>query len=442
MIGKAKAISHGINDLKYIMGESKNKKHPEKINFICCRHLPQGLDAMGVWESMQTSLEGHDKLKNSLIRIELSPARENTAHFTFRDWEELWKDFMEEFDRQTIRDKNGKVRSKRTNLAGSKGVVFLHEESKGEVPHLHGAFCRVDEDGNINNDHDIHLRAQRAAEAVARRRGWKTAMDVRTGNAEHISSVCVAVLKAMPEWSWADYVRRVESADGGRLQVKARKTCWGPVKGYSIIQDGISYKASELGRGRNLTYPKLADTWRKLHPLAAQQPGERPATQRSAVNSRGAIPSPLESNDQKQPQAWKPMKQPATTNALSSQEVQARPGIDYTAMSPGYIPIDIDVDGVEHRLYLPQHVLDYFDDEFDDAEIVNWEPLTNLASAYFAALLAPDVPSSAGGGSSASDSGWGRRKDEDDIEFARRCAEQAMMDIGVQVKKKSRGIHR
>ena len=88
MIGKAKAISHGINDLRYIMGESKNKKHPEKINFICCRHLPQGLDAMGVWESMQVSLEGHDKLKNSLVRIELSPARENTARFTFRDWEE------------------------------------------------------------------------------------------------------------------------------------------------------------------------------------------------------------------------------------------------------------------------------------------------------------------------------------------------------------------
>ncbi|MBQ3754140.1 MAG: relaxase [Prevotella sp.] len=442
MIGKAKAISYGINDLRYIMGESRNKKHPEKINFICCRHLPQGLDAMGVWESMQASLEGHVKLKNSLIRIELSPARENTAHFTFRDWEGLWRDFMEEFDRQTIRDKNGKVRSKRTNLAGSKGVIFLHEESKGEVPHLHGAFCRVDEDGNINNDHDIHLRAQHAAEAVARRRGWKTAMDVRTGNAEHISSVCEAVLKAMPEWSWADYVRRVESADGGRLQVKARKTRWGPVKGYSIIQDGISYKASELGSGRNLTYPKLAETWRKLHSTAAQRPGERPATQQSAVNSKETIPSPLEPNDKKQPQAWKPMQQPATTNALSSQEAQTRPGIDYTAMSPGCSLIDIDVDGTEHRLYLPQHVLDFFDGEFDDAEILNWEPLANLACAYFAALLAPDAPSSGGGGSSASDSGWGRKKDEDDMEFARRCAEQAMMEIGVQVKKKSRGIHR
>lgn len=31
MIAKAKAISHGINDIRYITGESHNKKHPEKI---------------------------------------------------------------------------------------------------------------------------------------------------------------------------------------------------------------------------------------------------------------------------------------------------------------------------------------------------------------------------------------------------------------------------
>lgn len=39
MIAKAKAISYGINDLRYITGESKHKKHPEKyIGYwtICC----------------------------------------------------------------------------------------------------------------------------------------------------------------------------------------------------------------------------------------------------------------------------------------------------------------------------------------------------------------------------------------------------------------------
>ena len=31
MIAKAKAISHGINAIRYITGESLKKKHPEKI---------------------------------------------------------------------------------------------------------------------------------------------------------------------------------------------------------------------------------------------------------------------------------------------------------------------------------------------------------------------------------------------------------------------------
>ena len=62
-----------------------------------------------------------------------------------------------------ITGKDGKVRSCPTNLAGSKYSVWLHTESKGEVPHLHAAICRLDEDGNINNDHNIYLRAQRGS---------------------------------------------------------------------------------------------------------------------------------------------------------------------------------------------------------------------------------------------------------------------------------------
>ena len=38
MIAKAKSISHGINDISYITGESRNKKHPELMSrTICCR---------------------------------------------------------------------------------------------------------------------------------------------------------------------------------------------------------------------------------------------------------------------------------------------------------------------------------------------------------------------------------------------------------------------
>ena len=75
----------------------------------------------------------------------------------------------------------------RTNLAGSKYSVWLHTESKGEVPHLHAAVCRLDENGNINNDHNIHLRAQRAAERVAKKRGWTTAAQIRNRNIPQVN---------------------------------------------------------------------------------------------------------------------------------------------------------------------------------------------------------------------------------------------------------------
>ena len=55
MIGKAKAISYGINAIRYIKGESQRKKHPELIIHVCDRHLPSGMDAMGIWLDMKMS---------------------------------------------------------------------------------------------------------------------------------------------------------------------------------------------------------------------------------------------------------------------------------------------------------------------------------------------------------------------------------------------------
>ena len=40
MIAKAKAISHGINAIRYITGESLNKKHPEKIHRVLDKLMP------------------------------------------------------------------------------------------------------------------------------------------------------------------------------------------------------------------------------------------------------------------------------------------------------------------------------------------------------------------------------------------------------------------
>ena len=92
-----------------------------------------------------------------------------------------------------------------------------------------------------------------------------------------------------------------------------------------------------------------------------------------------------------------------------------------------------------YPLDIKRYLLKLFDDEFDYREVENWSPLTNLACAYFAALLPPDAPISAGGGGPTNNSGW-RDKDEDDIDFARRCAQMAKQKIGL--KKKTHSFHR
>lgn len=60
---------------------------------------------------MRLTLEKSKRVKNSVIRIEVSPAPEHTKDFTIDDWQRLWDDFTDEFDNIELLDKNGKTYS-------------------------------------------------------------------------------------------------------------------------------------------------------------------------------------------------------------------------------------------------------------------------------------------------------------------------------------------
>ena len=404
MIAKAKAISHGINDIRYITGESQNKKQPEKIYRVLDNLLPSQPDAMGIWNSMQLTLSQFKPMKNTVIRIELSPSAEHTRFFDIEDWKKLWQDFAEEFDKQVITDKNGKVRSCPTHLANSKYTVWLHTESKGGVPHLHAAVCRMDEDGHINNDHNIHLRAQRAAERVARKRGWTTAAQIRDRNIPQVNRDCMDVLKAMTSWSWDEY-KNALARKGYTIHEREDKK--GILRGYALVHGNAKYKASELGVGRNLMVSKLPHTWEKLH----HQP--------TAVNRNNQVQT----------------SQPTQTGKLPSP-------IDYTQYHsdrPDMIPYTLSYNGKEHWFYVPEKVLDHFNEEFDYRFITNCQELTDMAVAIFVGLIdTPNVSTEGGGGGSQSDLPW-RDKDEDDLHWARRCAYAASRTLG---KKPKTGLKR
>ena len=391
MIGKAKPISHGINDIRYITGESRNKENPEKINLICNYFMSNQLDTLGMWHAMQLNLARFKPVKNSVIRIELSASKEHTIDFSNADWKQLWEDFIEEFDKQELLDKKGKMVSRKTNLANSIGTVWLHRDSEGGVPHLHGAFCRIDNDGNINNDHNIHLRAQHAAERVAKKRAWTTANDIHSANSKTVSEDCMSALKSMDTWSWDDYVKLLRCKG---YEVFERRDSKNILRGYSLQLGRAKFKASELGIGRNLTASKIENTWKKLHEEEQRR---------------------IDTQESKTTKARQPYLSPS--------------GVDYMQPHEGYVycPTPLTRDG--GPCYIPQSVSDFFDDEFDYRYIENCDELKDIAVAFFVGLLQPyDVTSGGGGGQS--DSPW-RDKDDDSMEWARKCARLAAIHSAV-----------
>jgi len=255
-----------------------------------------------------------------------------------------------------------------------------------------------------NNDHHISRRAQMAAERVAMKRAWTTAAEIHDRRVEDISADCISILKSMPEWNWDDYVRMLQTKG-----YKVNPSFDGKsVRGYSIGIGNSTYKASELGKGRNLMASRIEQSWQKLHPNVENtlQPDESRDKTKVAANVR--------------------------TNRNQNTINDAATFIsDYTKWHEGTESYDLTHDNRQYRFYIPKDVLDVFNDEFDYRNTFNWKELTDVAVAVFVGLTALDTVSTGGGGGGASnDKDWRDRKDEDEIERARRCAHIATSKIG------------
>ncbi len=431
MIAKATAISHGINALRYITGESAHKKHPEKIHHIASYFFDGAFTARSMLEAIKFKCADYPRLKNNIIRIEISPAEEYTRNFINEDWEKLWKEFATSFDNQEILDEQtGKVISPKTHIARSKATVWLHRDSASGIPHLHAAVCRVDEFGNLNNDHQIHLRAQRAAERIARRRGWTTANNRHFDHVRQATEDCKYVLETMQHWSWDNYVMLLELKG---YDVRERRDSKGILHGYTLRKGNVIIKASEL-RGRAFMASRLEDTWHKLNMQRRTDTTTQRTTRTSTVTNTDDSRTTTHQPQPTPQQSNRPISSVSHSSAPTPKQNYAML-IDYTRYRPDTIPYTLEHDGKERRYYIPEKVMELFNDEFDNRETANCQELTNLAVALFIGIAGgPTTALSGGGGGSSTDNNWGRDKDEDDLHWARRCAKAAAQKIGKQAK--------
>ena len=408
MIAKATAIQHGQAMTNYA---TKNNR----ADIVKTNHLSEGLPPMGMWDEMvlHQSLFKQKYAKKPIeltsIRFELSPSEEEARNWTMEDWQKCLDEFIHKIDNISkvnhIGKRKGKATTsvKPTNIANSQYFAALHRDSKSGIPHLHLVVNRIDMNGNLNDVKFIGERAVMVAKAVNLRHGWKDAMDIREERIAKITNVCMDVLRSMPVFDWNVYANRLRDK-GYDIELVRDKTGQAKVHGYRFTFGRSTIKASELGVGRNLTVSKIENTFRRLSPQPTPVAvGKRPAS---------SVPS-------------------ATT--MDSQDAAVSSGLSRTVddgklVLPARLRNIIEVDGERLNIVMPRTAYDTMNSciEVPENGSASHNDILNVAMLLFMNYLdaATSMSESCGGGGSPG-GGWGRGKDEDDRDWARRCAMQA-----------------
>lgn len=397
MIAKASTISHGANAIRY----SVNK---EKADIVKSNLLPDNISPEAMYGRMmliqKKFAKGINKgrpLGRNIIRIEISPSEEESRNWTMDDWICLANEFIQTFDSIDLSQKTKRASSKQTNLKGSQYIVALHRDSQSGILHLHVDANRVDMEGKINDSHKIGERAVMAANIINQRRKWEQPEEISIRRQQEISDCCMKILRSMDKFSWQQY--KTELVKQG-YKVHLQEKDGGGVYGYSIQWGNSTYKSSVLGIGRNLTPSKIETTWTKLHQQERKSQSTKSVSRQTETAGIISIsPSTIKHYD-------------IATDEFHSYHV------DIPEVADNIIRQDCSLEGAH--------------------PLARIEDIQNTALLLFAGYLdaAISVAASSGGGGSET-SGWGRKKDEDELEWARRSAR-----IANSMCKRRRGVHR
>ena len=402
MIAKASTISHGANAIRY----SVNK---EKADIVKANLLPDDISPEAMYGRMMLvqrkfaeNINKGRPLGRNVIRIEISPSEEESRDWTMNDWAHLADEFIRVFDSIDLSGKTKRASSKQTNLKGSQYIVALHRDSKSGILHLHIDANRVDMNGKINDSHKIGERAVMAANIINERRGWVQSEEIGIRHRSEISDNCMEILRIMDKFSWLQYEAELVKR-GYKVHLQEKEG--GGVYGYSIKRGNSIYKSSVLGVGRNLTPSKIEATWTKLHSLERKSEPTKPVPQQTrTANMTSTIqPTPLQSVMR-----------------------------HYNIATDEYHKFHVEIPEAADTIIRQNCSLE------EAHPLAKIEEIQHTALLLFVGYLdaATSMAVSSGGGGSDTN-GWGRDKDEDELEWARRCARMAN-----SMCKRKKGLHR
>ena len=402
MIMLAKVVPYGGNAVRYALEK-------EKAKLVKVNHMPEGIDPTAIWYMMKHHCQLHQqdrtvgrKLERLMVQFVISPSKEEAANFTMNDWANLQDESLETMDSLRLIPK-GMMKEVKTNFRNSMNVGGLHSDSKSGTLHLHMDCCRVDLDGNTNDVHDIHKRAMMAAEIINMRHGWKQPKEIRDMRKEEIKDFCEYTLRNMQEFD-IDYYFKLLRMKGYEVTPRFDKDK--KLVGYTIGKNASVFKASEVGR--RYMASQLEASWKKLHPAPTQ------------VKVKPASPTVIPSTRPTRPVTPKP----TFTQTKVQPSVQPKP-------TPAKTVFNIDTGSEVKKVWIPDSVKDIFFNEAqvpEGNEIATVENVAHTAMLLFAGYIDAATSMSescGGGGGSAPKSGWGKKDDEDECTYARRCLQMA-----------------
>ena len=396
MIAKAKSIPHGAAMTNYAT------KH-NRADIVLTRNFDEGLTPLAMWGAMETIHQKYapkfrrKPVTNPTLRMEVSPSLDETKGWTLNDWYEYALRFLEEFQKD-VQAKEGKKKGKgKFNLDRAQLFACLHFDAKSGIPHLHILVNRIDLDGNLMNDSFIGDSAVKAAHAINVERGWELPEDIHEAHEKEITEACYDILRGMQRYDWSSYKHGLESRG---YKIHEQRDKQGVLHGYTILRCNSRFKSSTLGKGRNLTAPRLEETWKELHPVA--QSVVKPNTIVGTSQTTERKPLTERNSENQSITRTKPEAPPLFRKILSVVDKHysiLMPMEAYTAMK----------DAIE----VPD-------------ESMPLENVLNVAMLLFMNYVnaATSMSESCGGGGSIP-SNWGKDKDDDERDWARRCAQLA-----------------
>ena len=417
MIMLARVVPYGGNAVRYALEK-------EKAKLVKVNHMPEGIDPTAIWYMMKHHCQLHQqdrtvgrKLERFMVSFVISPSKEEAANFTIKDWADLQDEALGTLDSVGLIPK-GMEKEVKTNFCNSMNVGGLHSDSKSGTLHLHMDCCRVDLDGNTNDVHDLHIRAMMAAEIINMRHGWKQPKEIRDMRKKAIAEFCEYTLQKMQEFDIDFYFKMLRMKG---YEVKPRYDKSKKLVGYTIGKNASVFKASELGR--RFMASQLEATWKKLHPQPAQ------------VKVKPAAPTVTPSSH--------PVRLSSQTTASTQPKVQ--PKIQSKPMS-SFTRFNIVTPIGSKAVEIPNSVKDIFFNEAqipEDNDTATVENVAHTAMLLFVGYIDAATSMSescGGGGGSTPESGWGKKDDEDERQYARRCLQMAHSIC--KPKPRQRGYHR